>query len=228
LIGGAKKRTLKNVTDYRQAPNENSNVWQINEQVDKNLIIAGSLKQLTDAFTEALQSCNKHLQQIKGAKGKPVFVDQHMFKATKYDTIFIRESMGDVAIGYFPVEMKASIKIREPHTKKIVKLEVEISLDNPCVSPVEHGPQDPHVGYKITTPKIAGYKTCGHIIMNKNGNEYLPHRRPDNIQDPTRKNKIPISRLFSGPSRENLVLERTNPDYDKSKIRGKSFVTIFY
>jgi len=235
LIGGAKNlRTPKNVTDvYRQALNENSNVWQINEQVDKNLIIAGPLnnkllnKLRTDAFTQALQFCNKYLQQIQGAKGKHVFVRPYMFQATKYDTIFIRKSSGDVAIGYFPVEMKTPIEILVD--KERVELVVEINLDNPCVTPVKHGPQDPHVGYKITAPKNVGYKTCGHIIMNKKGNEYLPHRRPDNIQvDPTGKNKIPISRLFNGPSREDLVLERTNPDYDKSKIRGKSFVTIFY
>ncbi|KAL0102439.1 hypothetical protein PUN28_018008 [Cardiocondyla obscurior] len=237
LIGGAKN--INNAINDKTANDKKFSVWKKNEQVDKDLTILGPLnnellnQQCTNAFREALKCCNDYLNQVQGVDRDHVSVNPCMFQAIKYDTIFVKKPMGDVEIGYFPVEMKATVEVLASETKKKLQLVVEINVDNPLVSPVVSGPQNPYIGYKISGPKSAKYKTCGHVIMNKEGNEYLPHRRPDNIkvnltENIIVKNKIPITSLFYGPTRPNLILERTDPDYDRSQIRGKSFVTIFY
>lgn len=132
---------------------------------NKKLSLKQLHKQLADGFEVALDKINQNLAEKKVI----ISLIPNDFKITMVDKILLNETEKYL----FPSELYWITYIPK-------KIAVTISLDNPIIKTGLSGPLGPHIGYKITMAYTnkgeRKWKICGHILINKEGNEKLPDR----------------------------------------------------
>ncbi|XP_025153364.1 uncharacterized protein LOC112588266 isoform X2 [Harpegnathos saltator] len=244
LIGGKKARSRSVSRERSMAQDkEDTKDWTQNSNYDVDLTVNKILsnkelqEQRTKALNAAFQKCCDYVGKYKDAKRRPINLRLEDFKSTLYDTIYV-DAPYEGEIGFFPVQMEAELEVLVPGTEKQMEtIKLEINIDNPCISVVKHGPKVPHVGYSVTGCGDLPLKARGHILINKEGNDFLPHRNSNNI-DVTSLHagetipddqQVSILKMFAGPSDYEKVLARYDTqNFDHSSMRGKKFVTTFY
>ncbi|EFN87238.1 Protein translocase subunit secA [Harpegnathos saltator] len=242
LFGGKKARS-RNVPRERFMAKDKEDMknWTQNSKYDVDFTINKILskeelqEQRTKALNAAFQKCCEFVRQYKDVKKRPINLRLEDFKPTLYDMIYVNAPY-EGEIGFFPVQIEAELKVLVPGTEKQTEtIKLKINIDNPCIS-VVHGPKVPHVGYSITGRGNLPLKAHGHILINKEGNDFLPHRNSNNIDVTSLAEKmipddqqVSILEMFTEPSYYEEVLARYDTEsFDYSSMRGKKFVTSFY
>ncbi|XP_025153366.1 uncharacterized protein LOC109503669 isoform X2 [Harpegnathos saltator] len=245
LIDGKKFRSQSVSSEKSiEEDEEDAKDWAQNNNYDMDLTVNKVLsnkelqEQRTRALNEAFKKCCDFVGKYKDAKGRSINLRLENFKPTLYDTIYI-DAPYEAKIGFFPVQMKAELKVlvSEKDNKQTETIKLEINIDNPCISEIKHGPKVPHVGYSVTGCDNLPLNVCGHILINKEGNDFLPHRNSSNI-DVTNllagetipdDQQVSILKIFAGSSDYEKFLTRYDTqNFDRSRMRGKKFVTTFY
>jgi hypothetical protein len=126
------------------------------------------------------------------------------FTITKFDKAKLIDGNNNEEIIYMPVEIERILLIEGQ------KYCVQINIDNTNVqlkkNPTLNGPRCPHVGYEI---KSKQEHIVGHILIDKNGNEFLPTRskKCNQINDDSSIRIISIAELLNGEI-DDYFLER--------------------
>ncbi|EFN87608.1 Protein translocase subunit secA [Harpegnathos saltator] len=244
LIGDKKTRSRHISREKSMAKDkEDTKDWTQNNKYDMDLTVNKVLskkelqEQRTEALNAAFKKCCDFVGKYKDMKRRPVNLRLEDFKPTLYDTIYV-DTPYEAKVGFFPVQMEAQLKVLVPGTEKQTEtIKLEINIDNPCISDLEHGPKVPHVGYSVTGCGDLSLKARGHILVNKEGNDFLPHRNSNNInvtsllagETISDDQQVSILKIFAGSSDYEKVPARYDiQNFDRSRMRGKKLVTTFY
>lgn len=221
-------------------PNVKKVEWQFNHNKDVDLRQAEPLSndrlhsQRADGFNEALKKINQTLSGI--GKHEPVGPDN--FKPTKVDKVLLTIKGGEVIVGYYPVEIQATIDVKITGFKDKQTYTLKIDFDNPIIKSDLQGPRGPHIGYDVIRHnKKAPAGITGHILINQVENKRLPDRgRSIDIDSISYNNSksyiptIPAKRLFSPLNSPNSFLERTDAgdqaEIGKNETKGRLYPSI--
>ncbi|EFN78490.1 Protein translocase subunit secA [Harpegnathos saltator] len=244
LISGKKARSQSVSCEISiEEDEEDMKDWAQNNDYDVDLTVNKVLSnkelqhQRTKALNAAFQKCCEFVRQYKNVERRPVNLRLEDFKPTLYDIIYVNTPY-EGEICFFPVQMEAELKVLVPETEKqteIIKL--KINIKNPCITEVKHGPKVPHVGYSVTGCGDLSLRARGHILINKEGNDFLPHRNGNNIDVTSLlaeemipdDQQVSILRMFAGPSDyEKVLAQYVTQNFDLSSMRGKKFFRTFY
>ncbi|EFN78488.1 Protein translocase subunit secA [Harpegnathos saltator] len=242
---GSKEARYRSVSGERsmEKDEEDTKDWAQNNNHDVDLTVNKVLsnkelqEQRRKALNAAFKKCCDIVVKYKDAKRRPINLRLEDFKPTLYDTIYV-DSSYEGEIGFFPVQMEAELKVLVPGMEKQTEtIKLEINIDNPCISEVKQGPKVPHVGYSVTGCGDLPLKVRGHILINKEGNDFLPHRNSNNIEVASLRagetilddQQVSILKMFAGPlDHEKILVGFDTQNFDHSRMRGKKFFITFY
>ncbi|EFN83174.1 Protein translocase subunit secA [Harpegnathos saltator] len=242
LIGGKKARS-RSVTREKSMTKDKKDMkdWTQNNKYDVDLTVNKVLsnkelqEQRTKALNAAFQKCCDFVGKYKDENRRFINLRLEDFKPTLYDTIYVGGPYTG-EIGFFPVQMEAKLKVRVPGTEKQTEtIKLEININNPCISVVKHGPKVPCVGYSVTGCSDLLLKARGHILINKKGNDFLPHRNSSNINVESLHageaipddQQVSILKMFGEPDYEKVLARYEGQNSDHFNMRGKKFITFY-
>ncbi|EFN77119.1 Protein translocase subunit secA [Harpegnathos saltator] len=244
LISGKKAKSQSVSCEISiEEDEEDTKDWAQNNDYDVDLTVNKVLsneklqEQRREALNAAFKKCCDIVGKYKDAKRRSINLRLEDFKPTLYDTIYV-DTPYEGKIGFFPVQMEAKLKVLVPEMEKQTEtIKLEINIDNPCISEVKHEPKVPHVGYSVTGYGNLPLKVRGHILINKEGNDFLPHRNSSNIEVASLRagetisddQQVSILKMFAGPSdHEKILVGFDTQNFDHSRMRGKKFFITFY
>ncbi|XP_019695841.2 uncharacterized protein LOC105180820 [Harpegnathos saltator] len=243
LIGGKKTRSRSSTRERSMAKDkEDMKDWTQNNKYDVDLTVNKILsnkelqEQRTKALNAAFQKCCDFVGKYKDENRRPINLRLEYFKPILYDIIYVDAPYAG-EIGFFPVQMEAKLQVLVPGTEKQMEtIKLEININNPCISVVKHGPKVPYVGYSVTGCGDLPLKVRGHILINRKGNDFLPHRNSSNINVGSLHagkaipddQQVSILKMFAEPSDYGKLLARyDSQNSDHFNMRGKNFGTFY-
>lgn len=174
-------------------------------RINKKLSTAELHKQRAEAYDTAKVKINEKVAEIQNGISNPVTLGESSFKTT-HDSVLMRSRDGSAEVEICPVAKQAILQVQTKVEKTVKKytLTAEINLNNADSASIEQGPNGPHVSWSVSG---FGKRTVGHVLLNREGNEFIPRREKGSIHVQSFKSR---NTVIKTALKRNILTQFTN------------------